>query len=168
MLSTNIPKSIEIKGNFNIPTFNYVQDRWATTREKNVIEISEAWSQDPNRVLVLTDPKFGENSMVILKKDLFETVLKLLMDVLSGEVQIQTDVQTLLDAITILKSRVAEQGLDTKDLILGNAIQIISRLQGKVTSSLNFIAPTRPIEPPSLSEEEIMNAKNLPEDEEEK
>ena len=34
----------------------------------------------------------------------------------------------------------------------------------KVTSSLNFVAPSRPIKPHALSEEEINNAKELPED----
>lgn len=167
MLATNNPQSIEITGDFSIPTFHYSQERWSTTREKNVSQMVEIWCQDPNRVLVLTDPKFGENSIVILKKELFETVLKLLKDVLSGEVQIKTDVQTLLDAIAILKDRVSERGLDTKDQILGNAIQIISRVQGKVTSSLNFVAPVRPIKPTTLSEDEIKNANELPEDEEE-
>lgn len=81
--------------------------------------------------------------------------------------QIKTDVQTLLDAIAILKDRVSEKGLDTKDQILGNAIQIISRVQGKVTSLLNFVAPARPIKPTALSEDEIKNANELPEDEEE-
>jgi hypothetical protein len=67
----NIP-CIEIKENFSIPNFHYDQARWSTTREKNVTDIARSWSNEPNRVLVLSDPKFGENPMVLLRKDIFE------------------------------------------------------------------------------------------------
>lgn len=165
MLHQRNSQSIEIKENFSIPSFRYIQARWSTTREKNVTDIAESWSNEPNQVLILSDPKLGENQMVLLRKDMFENLVKLLKDVISGEVQIKTDVQTMLDAIAILKNRVSEQGLDTKDQILGNAIQIISRMQGQVNSSLNFTAPFRPVSPGPLSEEDLKNASELPEDE---
>ena len=164
MLTVNPTQSIEIKGNFSVPSFNYMQDRWSTTREKNVVEMAQMWAETPNCVLVLTDPKLVENSLVILRREEFESIVKLLQDVLSGEIQIKMDVQTLLDATAILKNRMFEQGLDSKDQILDNAIQIISRMQGRVTSSLNFLAPARSIEPTPLSEEELKTAKYLPED----
>jgi hypothetical protein len=61
---------------------------------------------------------------------------------------------------------VTEQGLDRQDHILGNAIQIISRMQGQVNSSLSFHSPARQVLPTPLSQEEIEVAESLPEDEE--
>jgi hypothetical protein len=37
-------------------------------------------------------------------------------------------------------------------------------MQSKVTSSLSFIAPARPVESSPLSEEDVVLAKGLPED----
>ena len=141
-----------------VPQFEFQQARWATVRTANVEKIAEAWQENPCLVKVFRDPKFGRNHLVMIRKDKFEHMLKLLHDLQNGQAAVQLDMSMLLDAVGIMESIVEKekQALpeDFSKPIL-KTIKHIINIKSKISATIFARAPRSKIEPSPLTKEEL-------------
>lgn len=141
----------------SIPQFDYEQERWATARSANVEKIAEAWRDNPTLVKVFRDYKFGHNHLVLMRKDKFEHMLKLLHDLQNGQAAVQFDLSMLLGAVGIMESIVEKekQALPkgfSKPIL--QTIKHIINIKSSISAKILVRAPRPKIEPSPLSEEE--------------
>ncbi len=141
---------------FTVPKFKYERGRWSTSRTENVEEIAAHWQDYPEAVRVLQDPKLGRMSMVMLRKDRFEALQKLLNDLQHGQAFIQQDVQTLLDALVATKELVELKNKETGNLApLEKQLNVLLRISSRIESTILVKSSSTTVEPTSLTQEEL-------------
>lgn len=144
---------------FERPQFNYEQNKWATTRELNVEEISRHWEKDINLVRVLSDRKLGANSLVMLRKDQFEKIVKVLEDLLNGEAVIRANLSAVFSSIKVIEKLVEEQG--PEDTALYRAVHSLMEICGTVNSVVEFSNPPRKVRPSKLTAQEAEELRQI-------
>jgi hypothetical protein len=146
------------------PKFQFEHARWATSRAQNVEEIANQWKSKPDSVWVFVDPKLRDCSLVMLRKDRFETMLKQISDLHNGQAFVRHNTRTLLKALVaakgLLKSKEKEAGealasLDAQlDVILHLSSEIEATIFVKKSGFVVEPSPLTPEELASLKEEE--------------
>lgn len=140
-----------------VPQFTFEQGRWSTTRTENVEQIAEVWQNNPALVRTFQDPKFRRMQMVLLRKDQFEALLKVIRDLENGQAAVLYDGQALFDAMGLIRDLVEankEMLPEKVERPLSKAVNVMVHLWGKVSSSIIVHAPKRQVTPSPLSEEE--------------
>ena len=139
-----------------VPELRYEQERWSTTRSENVAKIAETWRENPNLVRVFRDPKFGRMQMAMLRKDQLEALLKVINDLQSGQAAVQLDTEALVQAVSVVQHLARKQASrgDDEGEALANAVSVMAKLWGRISSSILVRVPTRKVTPSPLSEEE--------------
>jgi hypothetical protein len=146
-----------------VPKFKYERDRWATTRTKNVEAIAEYWQENPEAVRVLVDPKLRRMPMVLLRKDQFEIVQKLINDLQNGQIVIQQDIQILLKALVAAKRLIEDQykGKEPECLEPIKAqMDVLVNISGRIQSTVLVKASPFKVEPTPLTAEELAEAED--------
>ena len=155
--SFNFVDSSELSGNFlsAIPNFRFEKRKWSTARTLNVESVVEHWKENPNSVAVFEDPKVRDMQMVMLRKDHFEPMLKLLHDLQNGQAIIQQDIGTILDAICVAKALAEKQENQIEELKpVAKALNVIWSLTSRIKSTI-FIKPSGfQVKPVEMSPEE--------------
>ena len=144
-----------------IPACTFHQDKWATLRTQNIEEVAEFWKDNPRCVRVLTDRKFGTNSMVMMRKDLFESMLNTLKDLTSGEAVIKTNLDAVIDGIKLIEKLISP----TKEedaLVL--AVKQLTRCTATISTVIEHSAPKRRVKPSVMTEEELAELKKYDKD----
>ncbi len=144
---------------FERPQFKYEHDKWATTRELNVDEVAHHWGKDRNLVRVLGDRKLGGNSLVMLRKDEFEKVVKVLEDLLNGEAVIRSNFETVFSMVKVIEKLVEEQG--SEDTALYRAVHSLMKICGTVSSVVEFSNPPRKVRPSKLTAQEAEELRQI-------
>lgn len=159
------PKVNRLPMKVEAPTFFWKQDKWSTTRNKNVEAIAHEWKACPGLVRVFTDRKFGRDSMVMLRKKDFEHTLKVLHDVQHGEVMLRTNLETLFDhvkMVTILFEQ-THKTVSKDEEPMALAIKALTRITGQIQSVFHYVADPKPIGPAALSSDEEEQLRQLEE-----
>ena len=60
-----------------LPSLNMHKDRWSVARTKNVESLYQCWIDNPSHVRILEDPKFKNDNLVMLKKELLDHLLEI-------------------------------------------------------------------------------------------
>jgi len=142
----------------SLPEFKYEPARWSVTRTENVEQVAEAWQKSPNLVRIFQDPKFGSMQMALLRKDQLESLIKALRDWKSGQTAVQVDVETLVEAMGLVKALVEEKKPNMPEEVvtpLTQAVNLMVKLWTKVSSTLLVQSPLREVDPAPLSAEEL-------------
>jgi len=66
--------------------------------------VRDYWSKNPNVVRVLSDPRLGEVSIVMMRKDQFESLEKMKNDLTRGQIIVQNQIKTLINAVAVAKT----------------------------------------------------------------
>ncbi|MBM4252031.1 MAG: hypothetical protein FJ146_08675 [Deltaproteobacteria bacterium] len=142
----------------SLPEFQYEPARWSVTRTENVEQVAEAWQKSPNLVRIFQDPKFGSMQMALLRKDQLETLIKALRNWKHGQTAMQIDVETLVEAMGLVQTLVAEKKPEMPEEVvtpLTQAVNLMVKLWTKVSSTILVKAPSQVVEPSPLSPEEL-------------
>lgn len=105
-------KDITHTVNFPLKSFTTMElkrDRWSTMRIRNVDIIAKEWKKNPNQVVVLSDPKLRNSEMVMLRKDKFESIVKLFKDLVNGQAFIEHDLKTVMDALFVAQDQINDK-----------------------------------------------------------
>jgi hypothetical protein len=133
--------------------FSYVDgDRWPEVRSWKVDVIRDLWSVEPNRVQVIRDPRLGECSMVLLRKDLFERLKNIASDVESGEAAVRHNVDLLLNTIELVDDE-SLLGDPTNDRVR-KAIKVLRGVAAKLRTEVYVMKSKASHFPSPLSDEE--------------
>lgn len=117
--------------NLNLPNLNFSQtlSRWATARSKNVNDLKSLWEESPSRAEVLKDPKFQEDPLVILKKNMLDEIIVNSKHLEAKVRETEKSLLVIADTIDLLK---------TIDLDGANdQLRTIVKLLNTVRSNLN-------------------------------
>jgi len=152
-----------------VPDFQYYQDKWASCRTLNVDVINHTWNSQPHLVRVFSDRKLGNNSVVMLKKNVFEDLVKQLKDIQNGEIVLQSNLEALFDQVrmvTVLFEQVSPNlpQLHSEPMVL--AMRSLQRVTGQIKSTLQYAMPPKQVSSSPLTEEELELAKALDLDDE--
>ena len=142
----------------SLPEFQYEPARWSVSRTENVEQVAEAWQKSPNLVRIFQDPKFGSMQMALLRKDQLETLIKALRDWKHGQTAMQIDVETLVEAMGLVKTLVEEKKPEMPEEVvtpLTQAVNLMVKLWTKVSSTILVKVPSQAVEPSPLSPEEL-------------
>lgn len=138
---------------FELPKFAIEQDRWANFRNKNVNAVSKIWTDEPNRVMIFSDPRLECGSLALIRKDYLEKLIKIIRDVDRDQAAIEHSVDAIVGAIGIAE-KIAQKD-DPKDLpILRQAVSNLATLKVFLTSRIFVKKSPRKVAPSPLSEEE--------------
>ena len=81
---------------------DWSESRWAVKRTKNVEALHDIWMKQPNRAEVLSDPKLGNEKLVILKKDYLDSLIERYKELSKVDLDKKSRTETLLHAIDLL------------------------------------------------------------------
>lgn len=146
-----------------VPNFKWETDKWSTSRTLNVEVIAEQWRQTPHLVRVFTDRKFGNHSMVMLRKDAFESVVKTLNDIQHGDIMLKSNLEALFDQVrmvtVLFESGKVPATAEAEPISL--AIKSLTRVAGQIQSTLHYVMPPKKVEPSPLTPEEEEELRRL-------
>lgn len=148
-----------------VPKFEYFQDKWSTCRTLNVETIAQEWQAKPHLIRVFSDKKLGSNSVVMLKKSVFEDLSKQLLDIQNGEIVLQSNLEALFDQVDLVTSLFEQTSPQSQTETMTIAIRSLKRVSGQIQSTLHYTMPPKKVETAPLSEEELKLAQELDADE---
>lgn len=137
---------------FERPQFRFEQNKWSTTRDLNIEEIAHHWEKSPNLVRVLTDRKLGPNSLVMVRKDTFEKMLKVLEDLVQGEAVVRTNMAVVFRIMKTVEKLIEPEA--AKDSALYHAVHSLSEAFGTMSTVIEFSSPKRKMRPSKRSAKE--------------
>ena len=104
------------------PSFHYCDARWSDLRQEKVELVRERFRQQADSVFVLSDPKFENDHLVILRKAHLETVLKTIQDLMSGEAAVQHSMESVFRAIDLVITAIEETKTSEQNKMLTQAV----------------------------------------------
>ena len=128
---------------------HFERTRWATARTETVDQVLASWSDQADLVRIFEDPKLGRAELVMLRKDRYDQMVKVLHDLASGQAGIRLEVDGLAQVQVALNS-VVEQG--GKDPLLESLVGLVANFVGRIKSSIVFANPSRSEQPPLADE----------------
>jgi hypothetical protein len=149
----------------NIPAFEFESEKWSTSRVCNVEEIHKSWKNQPYKVRIFTDRKLAPFSMVMLRKDTFEGVIKAVHDLMNGEAFVRHNFEAVFNSIKLIECLVEKDAEQPDELRL--AVKNLTHIWGTIRSSIEFSAPPKKVKPSKLTAEEIAELEKI-EDEDKK
>ncbi len=142
-----------------LSSLEFEQGRWATARTTNVEKIADTWRKNPNLVRVFRDPKFGRNEMVLMRKDKFEHMFKLLRDLQNAQAAVQLDMSTLFQAVEAMQSLVETRAQELPESVskpMAKMTKLIVNIRSRIPAKIVVRSPRRKLQPSPLSKEEQM------------
>jgi hypothetical protein len=94
-----------------LSSLSFQKSKWATFRELNVEEIKASFTRNPNSVFIMEDRKLLGTSLVVLRKDVFEKMTKLIQDLCAGQIGIDTELTSINVAAQLALSLAKKNGL---------------------------------------------------------
>ena len=140
-----------------LPSLKFEQGRWATARTTNVEKIADTWRKNPNLVKIFKDPKFGRNEMVLMRKDKFEHMFKLLRDLQNAQAAVQVNMSTLFHAIEAMQSIVETREQELPESVkkpMSKMTKLIVNIRSRIPAKIVVRSPRRKLQPSPLSKEE--------------
>lgn len=142
----------------NMPVLMWEQDKWATTRVLPVESIYENWKNSPYRVRAFSDRKLSDFSMVMLRKDTFEGMVKTLQDLQSGEAVIRSNFEAVFNSVNLVGKLAAKHGQDDE---LNLAVKTLIHVFGTISTVIEYSAPVKKVHPSALTNEEVEELKKI-------
>lgn len=141
------------------PSFNFEESKWTIDRQKNIELLSEEFSKHANLVKVFSDNKLGSEPLVLLRKSKFEGMIKLFRDLHNGQAHIKFNIDTLMSAVALIKSRIEEKQIN--DVQLQESLKILATITTQINSEILVSGTKRGVK---LSEVDSSELDGLPED----
>ena len=110
--------------------------RWATARTKKVDQVLADWTEEPDLVRVFEDPKLGRAELVMLRKDRYDRLVKLLHDLASGQAAIRVELDGLAKVQVALQSAVERSD---RDPLLESLVGLVANFVGSIRSSVLLV-----------------------------
>jgi hypothetical protein len=128
-----------------IGNLSFQRSKWATFRETNVDQIKATFAANPSSVFIMEDRKLLGSSLVVLRKDMFERLTKLIEDLCAGQIGIETELTSIQVASQLALSLAKKQGLVPENAAglsqkgdLGNALYLLFNSASQI-SKRNFV-----------------------------
>jgi ribosomal protein S20 len=139
----------------NSPDSNlfYEQDRWAKLRALNVEDIGSLWKEKPERVKVITDPRLGEEQLVIMSKNIFERMVNMLSDIEAGNIGVSTNIEVISQQLTLIEKLIEQQNKKELEPV-EMAISVMSKIISTTKTQFFLASDTASLKPSRLTEEE--------------
>jgi hypothetical protein len=129
------------------------KDRWPEVRRWNLNQVKKLWDEEPARIQVIKDPRLGETSLVMMRKDHLEHILNLIKDIEAGQATISHNLD-----LAITQIECVEHGVSKHDTELAQkAVKVLKGLVANLTSKVHVIKGPSQVKLSSLSPDE-MNA----------
>jgi len=139
--------------------FAFIEKKWTSDRLRKLDQVSELFNSEPDRVEIFSDAKFGSDPLILTKKSNLDNLIKLFRDLTTGQAVIKHNIDTLVDAIAIIKSRVEEKNID--DIQIAKTLNILGSASSQIITEILVSGEPKSIETSSVTLNEL---KGLPED----
>jgi hypothetical protein len=111
------------------------KDRWPEVRSWNLNQVKKLWDEEPARVQVIKDPRLGETSLVMMRKDHLEHILNLIKDIEAGQASISHNLE-----LAITQIECVEHGVSKHDTELAQkAVKVLKGLVANLTSKIHVM-----------------------------
>lgn len=126
------------------------RDRWPEVRSWNLNQVKKLWEEEPNRVQVIKDPRLGDTSLLLMRKDQFERILNLIKDIEAGQASISHNLD-----LAITQIECVEHGVSKHDSELAKkAVKVLKGLVANISSKIHITKGPGKVELSELSPEE--------------
>jgi hypothetical protein len=153
-LTSKFDSSLNTEG-LALPLFDVKKERWANVRHSKVEDLASVFSANPNIAYLFEDPKLKGDSLVLLRKSNFESLINVLEDLKSGQVGIQFSTKELEIQLSLLKNLVREKLEPAENNSIQEVLKLISISFSKITSKLFVFSQGKKSEPTPLTSEEL-------------
>ena len=127
------------------------KDRWPEVRKWNLNQVKKLWDEEPARIQVIKDPRLGETSLVMMRKDHLEHILNLIKDIEAGQASISHNLDLAITQIECVELSVSKH--DTE--LAQKAVRVLKGLVANLTSKIHVMKGPSQVKLSSLSPDEI-------------
>lgn len=117
----------------DLPSPRFERARWSTARTESVEHVLETWSDQPDLVRVFEDPKLGRAELVMLRKDRYDQLLKVLRNLACGQAGIRVELEGLAKVQVALRTAVERM---QPDPLLESLVGLMGDFMGQIESSI--------------------------------
>jgi len=126
------------------------RDRWPEVRGWNLNQVKKMWDEDPARVQVIKDPRLGETTLLMMRKDQFERILNLIKDIEAGQASISHNLDLAITQIECVELGVSKHDTD----LAQKAVKVLKGLVANITSKIQITKGPGEVKLSALSPEE--------------
>jgi len=141
------------------PKLTYRETKWTSDRLRKLDEVAEVFNSEPSRVEIFSDAKFGKNPLVLTRKSTLDGFIKLFRDLNSGQAIIKHNIDTLMSAVALIKSRIEEKNID--DDQISETLKILGSVSSQISTEILVSGHPKDIRGSQATSDELAG---LPED----
>jgi hypothetical protein len=113
--------------------FSKTFERWAKARSQNVDELKSLWTENPSRIEVLEDRKFGDDQLVIMHKKRLEALIAAHESLLKRQKKVSKDFDLIIHAINHVSSLSKNNSKKEIDSDLSSAFSLLEKLKDNLS-----------------------------------
>lgn len=141
------------------PPLAFSESKWTSDRLRKLDQVAEVFKSEPNRVEIFSDSKFGKDPLILTKKSNLDGFIKLFRDLSSGQAVIRHNVDTLMSALAIMKSRIEEKNIHDEQI--SETLKILGSVSAQISTEILVSGEPKSIESSEATKDEL---EGLPED----
>ena len=112
-------------------SFNYLGEKWSNIKGLSARDMAGKWISDESLVVTLSDSKFIDEPLVIMRQSKLEELTKALDAFATGDLVLKQSLSAVIDQISLI-SELVEQEPTIIQRPIGKAIRVLTRIQGLV------------------------------------